>query len=244
MDPILLGMIKKASSPTDEQVTSAVNNAIANGTLQAYDDTSVKASISSIQDILNGTSSGGGEAAITGTEFSSFPGIKSGSSLTLTASSSFTAFSHGKNYLPFSISTYDTNLTTVSEDSESITLKINGGATFKHFKLSPVFLKAGNYTISLKVTKISGDDIANAGCIYVFTGDTQNTQSTLLKAGKSPTTITLDADKWVMIDVYMNTNSSFENETVYKFSDFQIEKSSSFTSYEKYNGYSKTGTSV
>ena len=244
MDPILLGMIKKASSPTDEQVTSAVNNAIANGSLQAYDDTSVKASISSIQDILNGTSSGGGEASITGTEFSSFQGIKSGSSLTLTASSSFTAFSHGKNYLPFSIGVYDNNLTTVSEDSESITLQIKGGATFKHFKLSPIFLKAGTYTVSLTTTKVSGDDIANAGFIYVFTGDTQEKQGTQLKAGKSPMTITLDADNWVMLDVYMNTNGSFTNDTVYKFSNFQIEKASAFTSYEKYSGTSKTGTSV
>ena len=213
-------------------------------TVTGYDDTSVKASINSIEDLLNGTSSGSEETSIKGTEFSSFQGIESGSSLTLTASSSFTAFSHGKNYLPFSIGSYDNNLTTVSEDSESITLQIKGGNTFKHFKLSPIFLKAGTYTVSLTTTKVSGDDIANAGVMYVFTGDTQETQGTQLKVGKSPTTITLDADKWVMLDVYMNTNSSFTNDTVYKFSNFQIEKSSSFTSYEKYSGTSKTGTSV
>lgn len=229
---------------SDEQIQAAVNKAITEGKISNYDDTSVKASISSIQDRLNGTSSGGGEASITGTEFSSFPGIESGSSLTLTAPSSFTAFSHVKNYLPFIISSYDKNLTTVSEDSESITLQIKGGNTFKHFKLSPIFLKAGTYTVSLTTTKVSGDDIANAGIVYVFAGDTQENQGTQLKVGKSPLTITLDADKWIMLDVYMNTNSSFTNDTVYKFSNFQIEKSSSFTSYEKYSGTSKTGTSV
>lgn len=229
---------------SDEQIQAAVNKAITEGKISNYDDTSVKASISSIQDRLNGTSSGGGEASITGTEFSSFPGIESGSSLTLTAPSSFTAFSHVKNYLPFIISSYDKNLTTVSEDSESITLQIKGGNTFKHFKLSPIFLKAGTYTVSLTTTKVSGDDIENAGIMYVFTGDTHETQGTQLKVGKSPLTITLDADKWVMLDVYMNTNSSFTNDTVYKFSNFQIEKAGAFTSYEKYSGTSKTGTSV
>ena len=162
----------------------------------------------------------------------------------MSSTDSKTVYSHGKNYLPFEIGTYDSNLTTISEDTESITLQIKGGATFKHFKLSPIFLKGGTYTISLTTTKISGDDIANAGFIYVFTGDTQEKQSTQLKAGKSPLSITLDADKWVMIDVYMNTNSAFTSDTVYKFSNFQIEKSSSFTSYEKYCGENKSGTEL
>ena len=49
MDPLLLGMIKKASSPTDEQVTSAVNKAIANGSLQAYDDTEIPEAVAPIK---------------------------------------------------------------------------------------------------------------------------------------------------------------------------------------------------
>ena len=52
MDPILLGMIKKASSPTDEQVASAINTAIANGTLQAYDDTDINEHISGLESII------------------------------------------------------------------------------------------------------------------------------------------------------------------------------------------------
>ena len=46
MDPILLGMIKKASSPSDSQVASAVNSYLTKNPVQAYDDTEIKNELS------------------------------------------------------------------------------------------------------------------------------------------------------------------------------------------------------
>ena len=49
MDPLLLGMIKKAGKPTDAQVSTAVNNYLTENPIQAYDDTEILASVSSLQ---------------------------------------------------------------------------------------------------------------------------------------------------------------------------------------------------
>lgn len=52
MDPILLGMIKKASSPSDSQVASAVNSYLAKNPVQAYDDTAVKERLTEVEDYV------------------------------------------------------------------------------------------------------------------------------------------------------------------------------------------------
>ena len=49
MDPILLGMIKKASSPSDSQVTNAINAYLAKNPIEAYDDTEVKNDIENLK---------------------------------------------------------------------------------------------------------------------------------------------------------------------------------------------------
>ena len=57
MDPILLGMIKKASSPSDSQVTNAINAYLTKNPVQAYDDTEIKENISLLkEEKINGVS--------------------------------------------------------------------------------------------------------------------------------------------------------------------------------------------
>ena len=53
MDPILLGMIKKASSPSDSQVASAVNSYLTKNPVQAYDDTEIKENVNALKSDLS-----------------------------------------------------------------------------------------------------------------------------------------------------------------------------------------------
>ena len=52
MDPILLGMIKKASSPSDSQVTNAINAYLAKNPVEAYDDTEIKENVNALKSDL------------------------------------------------------------------------------------------------------------------------------------------------------------------------------------------------
>ena len=231
-------MKQNLTGPSDAQIEAAINKAIAEGKISAYDDTEIREVLKTVDSTVSGTEIVKGKQ-LTGDMIGYITDGTVGDVVELTTTN--TVYISGKNLLPFNIASYDSNLTTVDETEDSLTVKIQPNATFKHFKLSPIFLKSGTYTVSRKVEIVSGDTISNAGTIYIYTGDTESSQTTNKKVfNKDSELLTLEKDCWVLVDIYANTNSSFTNETTIKFSGLQIEKSDTASEYEKYKGYSKT----
>lgn len=208
----------------------------------SYADSEIKSDLQSIKDVIYGEPVESNKS-VSGNTFDDL-GYVDGS-ISVTSTSSVDVFTHGKNYLPFTISSFDSNLTKVSETEDSVTFTIKKDATFKHIKFKPIFLKSGTYTVSRKIETLSGSSIANAGTVYIYTGDTESEQTTNLKVFNIESqTITLNSDNWVMVDVYANTNSTVSADTTLRLSQLQIERSASYTGYEKYKGARYTGTDL
>ena len=167
---------------------------------------------------------------------------ESNGNCTIKTASETTVYTHAKNYLPFEISTADfENKSYYVEHGENyIVGKALAGEQYKNFKLKTIYLPAGTYILSRKVEVISGTATGNYGWIYVKNEDT-NEYINSLPITKNTEKIKLSTGANITVDLYINMNGTVTQDLTVKFSELQIEKGETVSSYEKYKGEIKTG---
>ena len=160
----------------------------------------------------------------------------------ITTDSETTVYTHAKNYLPFEISTADfENKPYYVEHGENyIVGKALVGEQYKNFNLKTIYLPAGTYILSRKVEVISGSATGNYGFIYVRNEDTNN-YINALPITKDTEKIKLSTGTNISIQLQINMNGTITQDLTVKFSELQIEKGETATSYEQYKGEIKTG---
>ena len=183
---------------------------------------------------------------ISGSEVTPPSGVMA--TLSVTAPSTTTVYSHGKNYLPFTTLSVDASLTGVTQDSKSLTATLAAGQTYKGFKTTPIFLKAGQYVFHREYTILSGAGTGNIAWVYVNKTDAAGNvlSANVSSIGPNATSsgvYNVPSDGYYMMYVYLNMNGTVTSDITIKFFNFQIEKSG-FTSYEDYKGQIQTGTKM
>ena len=161
---------------------------------------------------------------------------------TIITDSETTVYTHAKNYLPFEISTADfENKSYYVEHGENyIVGKVLAGEQYKNFNLKTIYLPAGTYILSRKVEVISGTATGNYAYVYVRNTDTGKFINSI-PLTKDTDTIKLSTGTNIEVQLYINMNGTVTQDLTVKFSELQIEKGESATSYEKYKGEIKTG---